>query len=346
MEKIAATRPTITRKEIEGVLNCLIKEELLQGDSIADFENGISNLLALKYSLATSSLLAAYHLAFEALNIYDDDEVIIPSYFDIAPLSALNLTGGKAVLTDVNDNSLFPSIDQIKEKISGKTKAIVVGHLFGFHSPIEEFKELNIPIIEDISHIIGAGANGTSIGSVGTISVASFAPSMMITTGNGGIVLTNHLKLYNIMKEKRDNTNSNNISYDYCLTDFQGAMGISQLSKLTNFIKRRREIAKRYFSSLRMTSHKTPFQYSDSFVYHSFPIIFDAPTDKIKKYWRKSGIDMKRPITNPLHNYLNLRAMDFPQSERLAKKLYTLPIYPTLTKNEIEKISTTLAKFV
>ena len=260
---IITNRPTITRKELESMLNCLINEELIDGNTIKSFEKIFCELVKLKYSLATNSLMSAYHLCFEAMDIGDHDEVIIPSYFDIAPLSALSLSGGKAILTDIEKGYFYPSIDQIKKKLSKRTKAIVIGHLLGFNSYLDELKSLNIPIIEDISHSIGIEINGKPIGGIGTFTVASFAPSMMITTGNGGIVLTNNSKLHSFMKDKRDNNiKNNNISFDYCLTDFQGAMGISQLSKLNDFIKRRRMIAKKYYDSLKFASHKTPFQCS------------------------------------------------------------------------------------
>ncbi|MDY6935805.1 MAG: DegT/DnrJ/EryC1/StrS aminotransferase family protein [Spirochaetota bacterium] len=343
---IVINRPTITRKEIESMLDCLINEELVMGDAIKNFEKNISNLIGLNYSLATNSLSSAYHLSFEALDISEGDEVIMPSYFHLAPLSALSLTRGKVVLADIEKDSYSPSFNQIRERVTDKTKAIVIGHLFGILTDVEELKALNIPIIEDISHAIGAEMNGMSIGKSGTISVASFAPSMMITTGNGGIVLTNNSKLHSKMREKRDNTSNNSISYDYRLTDFQGALGITQLSMLHLFVKRRREIAKRYYDSLRVTPHKTIFPYSDSFVYQSFPVFFDAPIEKTEKYWRKSGIEIKKPISNPLHSFLNINSMDYPNSSRLSKKIYTLPIYPTLTKKEIDKISITISKFI
>ncbi len=212
---------------------------------------------------------------------------------------------------------------------------------------VEHFLDLKIPLIEDISHTIGAHYdNGNPVGSTGPLTVASFATSMIITTGNGGIALTNNSRLYSIMREFRANNTGREISYDYSMTEFQGAMGIPQLLQLQRFIKRRREIAKKYYDALRLTSHTSPFLYNDSFVYQSFPIIFDAPLKEVEKYWKKNKIEIYHPIKHPLHEYMNLNAMDYPNSNRLAKKLYSLPIYPTLTKREIEKIANLLAKFI
>ncbi|HPI24187.1 MAG TPA: DegT/DnrJ/EryC1/StrS family aminotransferase, partial [Spirochaetota bacterium] len=133
---IVSCKPTITRKELEGVLDCLINEDLLTGTTVKLFEGQASRHTGIKYALAVNSLTAAYHLAFKALEIAPGDEIIIPSYFDIAPLSAADLIGATPVLVDIEQGALAPSTSQIKEKITEKTKAIVFGHTFGFLTPL------------------------------------------------------------------------------------------------------------------------------------------------------------------------------------------------------------------
>lgn len=341
---IVYSKPTITRKELESVLDCLINDELTTGDAIKIFENELSGLLGIKHSLATNSLTSVFHLCFKALNIEARDEVIIPSYFNLAPMSALSLLGATPVLVDISENSFSPSFDQIKEKVTDKTKAIIVGHSSGTISSFDNLKELNIPIIEDISHAIGTEIDGKPVGHIGTITVCSFSPFDIITTGNGGAALTNNSRLFSAMKELRNNNKT--LHYDYTMTDFQGAMGLSQLSHLKDFIKRRQEIAKIYYDRIRLTPHKPLTAYNEDFSYQVFPIIFDAPADKISKYWKRNGIEIYHPIEKPLHSYLGLKSMDYPNSDRMSKKVYSLPIYPTLTRKEIDKISRILAKFI
>jgi perosamine synthetase len=341
---IVSNKPTITRKEMEGVLDCLVNGELISGNSVKSFENNMSAVAKQRHSLAVNSPTSAYHLIYRALEIGRDDEVIIPSFFDLAALSALTLTGAEPLIVDIAENSFVPSIDQIKEKITPKTKAIVIGHLFGFMEDIKGLFDLNIPIVEDISHVIGANFDESIPGSIRT---ASFSPGCLITTGNGGIILTNNSRLFSVMKDLRENNlKSLSISYDYCLTDFQAAMGIHQLSRLQDFVKRRREIAKIYYDSIKFTSHKTFYHYSEDFVYQSFPLLFDLPTDKVESYWKKNNIEVLRPMPAPLHRYMQYKPMDYPNSERLASKLFSLPIYPTLSKKEIERVSKAVAKFI
>jgi len=340
---IASYKPTITRKELESVLDCLINDEFSKS-AVRNFESSLSTFIGVKYALATNSITAAYHLAFTSLGVSEGDEVIIPSYFEGSPLNALSLTGGTAVLVDTEEGSLAPSLTQIKEKITSRTKALVIGHLFGIPINSIPFKELSLPIIEDISHVLGASPEGDA-DIQGTITVASFTPAMMITTGNGGMVLTDNSRMYATMRDFRG-ARSGAISYDYCMTDFQGALGTSQLAKLQSFIKRRREIARIYSDALKFTSHNPLFRYNDTYVYQSFPILFDAPNSEVEKYWKKNRIEVYHPISDPLHHYLSRDTMEYPNSSRLARKLYSLPIYPTLSKKEIERIAKLLAQFI
>jgi dTDP-4-amino-4,6-dideoxygalactose transaminase len=339
MKKIVSNRPTITRKELEGVLDCLINEELTTGSPLKSFESVLSELAGQKFCLAVNSLTAAYHLIFKSLDLKADDEVIMPSYSPAAPLNALAVIGAKPVIVDCAENSLMPSAETIRSKISDRTRAVLVCHTFGCFFPLEDLEGLPVPLIEDISHAIGAEYNGVALGKTSAFAVASFAPSMIITTGNGGAVLTANSKYFSAMRDQR-------LGLEYAMTDFQSAMGISQLVKLKEFLKRRREIAKKYADAARLTSHRLPYPYNEAFAYQTFPIIFDASSESVQKYWKKNGVELTLPFERPLHHYTSSRALDYPNSERLSKKLYSVPLYPTLTKQETDLIAKLLAGFV
>jgi perosamine synthetase len=343
--KIVSNKPTITRKELEAVLDCLINDDLAAGESVKHLETGIAKLVGLKYALATNSLTSAYHLIFKALDIDGTSEVIMPSFFPQAPFSALSITGGKPVLVDCQKDSLFPSAAEIKSSISERTKAVVTGHLFGYHFNFENFDDIRIPVIEDISHSIGTEQDDIPCGNRGTFTVASFDPSGIITTGNGGIILTNNSKYYSLMKELRGG-DDHSLNFDYSITDFQAAMGISQLPKLPDLLARRREIAKIYHESLRLTPHKTPYHYNEKFAYHSFPVHFDVTNEKTENYWRKNKIEVAHILRYPLHYHTGSGSSGFPNSERLSKKLYAVPLYPTLSRKDIEKIAQLLAGLI
>lgn len=343
--KIVSSKPTITRKDLEGVLDCMIHDELNTGSPVKTFESAISDITTLKYPLAVNSLVSSYILVFRALEIAPDDEIIIPSFYSGAALSAMKLTGGTPVIVDSAPGTVFPSVEQIKEKITGKTRGIIVSDSCGFHAETEGLQDTGIPVIADISHSIGTEANEKPAGSHASFAVASFAPSMIITTGNGGIVLTNNSKHFSVMREMRSGTGETP-GFDFTMTDLQGAMGVSQVMKLRDFIRRRREIAHKYYESLRITTHKPVFPYSDSFAFQAFPVLFDSPADRLDRYWKKNGIEIEKTIPAPLHSVLGLKGFDYPNADRLSKKLFSLPLYPTLTKKEIDKIARSLAAFI
>jgi dTDP-4-amino-4,6-dideoxygalactose transaminase len=340
---IVSCKPTITRQDLEGVLDCLIHDELVKGNSVKVFENALCELSGYRMCAAVSSHTAAYHCAFKALEITAEHEVIIPSFFPMAPLNALAITGGKAVLVDNADSSLVPDIAAIKAKITDKTKAIVFGHITGITNSADELKELGIPLIEDISHYIGLEGVEKGVTNA-TISIASFTPFDLITTGNGAAVFTNSTRYISTFKEMR--MSGEKLHCDYSITDFQAAMGIAQISRLQDFIRRRRELAKIYYDALRQTPHRAIYTFNDAFTYQSFPLIFDAPKDKVEKYWKKSGIEIYHPVEPPLHVITGENGPDFPNSDRFSKKVYSLPIYPTLSRKEIEKVARHLAKFI
>lgn len=341
---IVSNKPTITRKELEGVLDCLINDELTSGTPVNQFEKSLCQLTSYKFSVAVNSQTAAYHLAFQALGLAEDDEVIVPSYFNPGALNALALCKAKAVLIDIDDNSFTPGAEKYAEKINEKTKAIIVGHTGGTELNGDDFESVKVPILEDISHCLGIEAQDGHTGYFGQIVICSFSPNDMITTGNGAALLTNNTRYFSQMKEQR--FSETKLNFEYTMTDFQAAMGLSQLSRLQDFIRRRREIAKSYHERARLTQHKVLFPFNESHIYQSFPVMFDAKADEIKKFFKKNGIELYSPVDVPLHIIAGEKPMDYPNSDRMSKKMYSLPIYPTLSKNEIEKIGRTLAKFI
>lgn len=188
--KIVASKPTITRKELEGVLDCLIQDAIATGAIVKQFEQALGNLLGMKYALATNSVTAAYHCAFMALGISTGDEIIMPSFFPEAPLKACTMVGATPVLTDIAEGAYHPSPEILQKAITQKTKAIVLGHMFGVPLGFD-LGDSSIPVILDISHAIGMDIAELFVPSP-SLAIASFSPSMMITTEVGAMIFTNN----------------------------------------------------------------------------------------------------------------------------------------------------------
>ncbi|MCX8124008.1 MAG: DegT/DnrJ/EryC1/StrS aminotransferase family protein [Spirochaetes bacterium] len=342
--KIVASKPTITRKELEGVLDCLIQDTLASGAVVKQFEQALASLLSIKYSVATNSVTAAYHCAFVALGIGAGDEIIMPSFFHEAPLKACLLVGAKPVLVDIAEGMYHPSKEAIIAAITHNTKAIVVGHMFGIPLGFD-MGDSSVPVILDISHAIGMDTSDIFL-PVPSIAVASFTPSMMITTEMGAMVFTNNSRYFSTMRDVRSGVpHSHILGFEYCMSDLHAAVGLNQLLKLKDFVKRRRDIARIYYDALHKTHHATLYAYNEHCTYQAFPVLFDAQPDIAEKFFKKNGIEIFHPVEVPLHQYCKLRNLDYPHSDRLSKKLFSLPIYPTLTKREIEKVSKVLTMF-
>ena len=154
----------------------------------------------MKFAISTSNCTTALHLALLSLDIGRGDEVICTNLTFIAPANMIALTGAKLVLVDINEETLSMKISKIKKKITKKTKAILVVHAFGYPANIEEIKKLakinNLKIIEDVAESIGAKSNGILCGTFGDIACYSFFANKIITTGEGGMILTNNKKIY------------------------------------------------------------------------------------------------------------------------------------------------------
>jgi dTDP-4-amino-4,6-dideoxygalactose transaminase len=338
------SKPTITRKELEGVLDCLINDELVHGDAVRLFEKALADALAQRFCVCTGSATAAWHLAYTALGVGAGDKVIIPSFFPLAPLNALKLTGAEVLLVDIETDTLLPDPDKLKALIDPSVKAIALGHMTGLTSNLTPFAALGPAIIEDISHAAGTEIEGKPAGSYGAITVMSFTPDNIITTCSGGAVLTSNSRHYAQIRDLRYSDKA--VHFDYSMTDLQGAMGASQLSRLQDFIRRRREIASAYHEHIRLTPHKPLYAFNPDAAYQAFPVFFDAANDAVEKYWKKNSIQVAPPVSCALHTILGAKPMDFPNSDRLSRKLYSLPIYPSLSRREIERIGRNLARFI
>jgi len=342
--KIVSSKPTITRKELEGVLDCLIQDTLASGAVVKQFEQALGNLLGMKYALATNSVTAAYHCAFMALGVTVGDEIIMPSFFHEAPLKACHLVGATPVLIDIAEGAYHPSPELIQKAITQKTKAIVLGHMFGIPLGFN-LGDSSVPVVLDISHAIGMDTADIFLPSP-SIAIASFSPSMMITTEMGAMVFTNNSRHYSYIRDVRNGVpHSHILGFEYCMSDLHAALGLNQLLKLKDFVRRRRDIARIYYEALNKTHHTTLYAYNDHCTYQAFPVLFDAQPDIAEKFFKKNGIEIFHPVEVPLHQYCKLRNLDYPHSDRLSKKLFSLPIYPTLTKREIEKVSRVLTMF-
>ena len=338
-EIIPHSRPLISERDIEAVNSVLKSGQLSQGHKVREFEGKLAHFIGKKKAAATSSGTAALHLALLALDIKHGDEVIIPSFVCSAVLNAVNYTGATPVIVDIDPLTFNISTDAVKSAITGETKAIVVPHMFGCSAELDKLIEVGIPIIEDCAQAIGADLKGEKVGSFGLMSVFSFYATKVLTSGEGGMVLCDSEDLISKIRDLRDYDNRDNyvVRYNYKMTDIQASFGLSQLSNLGKFINRRRDIAVRYLEELKTCSFSLPIRKEGKeHIYYRFIIKAKEDASVYLKKIQERKVMCQRPVYIPLHVYLNLAG--FPFADEAWKHAISIPIYPSLTEKEIEKV--------
>lgn len=336
---IAHSKPTLDAGDYKSVMDVLKSGHLVQGEQVAGFENALSSFIGVKNGVAVSSGTAALHLSLIALGAGEGDEVIIPSYVCSALLNAIMYVNAVPVIADIDRSTFNIDVDDLKNRITKRTKAIIVPHMFGLPAEIDEIVSLGIPVIEDCAQSIGAKYQGRYTGSLGVCSVFSFYATKMLATGEGGMILSNDDRLVGIARDLRDYDEKDGYSlrYNYKMTDMQAALGISQLKKLPSFIERRKEIAGLYDGRLRDVFFPVPaVPEGREHIYYRYLLSLDDSSGFMKKMLRL-GIGCRRPVYKPLHEYLGLSG--YPVTQEVMARAVSIPLYPSLRDEEVRKIA-------
>jgi len=356
--------------DINEVVKVLKSEKITQGFKVEEFEKAIADYCGAKYAVAVCSGTAALQAAYIAAGIKPGDEVITTPLTFAATSNALVFLGANPVFADIEECSLNIDPKEIRKKITNQTKAIAVvdfgGHPCDYEEILEITKENNLLVIEDACHALGAEYKGKKIGGLADMTVLSFHPVKHITTGEGGMVLTNNKDFYEKLKRIRHHGiikkpekgkwyyEIENPGYNYRLTDFQCALGISQLKKIDKFIKRRKEIVTKYsgaFKNIKEIILPKEKDYVKS-AWHIYPVQLEKlDRKKIFEQLRKQGIGVQVHYM-PLHLHpfyrkrFGYKKGDFPKAEKYYKKAITLPLFPKMTDEEVKKVIKTVKKII
>ncbi len=343
------SKPCLGAEEKRACLETLESHQIAQGPKVAQFETEFGRLLEMPAGVATSSGTAALHLALLGLGIGKGDEVILPTYVCAALLNAIHFVGAVPKVVDIEPN--FFNIDpvQVRQKRTRKTKAMIVPHMFGFPADLNPLLDLEIPIIEDCAQTVLAKYDGKLTGTFGILSIFSFYATKVMTTGEGGMILSSSKKLLRRIRDLRDydNRKDYHLRFNYKMTDLQAAVGIAQMAKLPFFINRRREIASIYsreFSGLGFPfPEPTPVNQP---IYYRFILKIKKTLGLIMKESEKNGVICGKPVDIPLHRYLKLDRTDYPQAEFAVRSALSIPIYPELNDDEVKQIVFVIKKIL
>jgi len=367
--KIPVAKPEIGERELEYVTDA-VKSGWVSSQSkyVTDLEEKFSKYCGAKYGVAVSSGTTALHLALASLNIGNGDEVIIPAFTMIATANSIVYTGAKPILVDSELNTWNINVEKIEEKITDKTKAIMVVHTYGHPvdmDPLLEIaKEHGLCLIEDAAESHGAEYKGRKAGSLSGIACFSFYANKIITTGEGGMLVTNNEEYAEKARWLRGLAFGRHgkhfyheaLGFNYRMSGLQAALGVAQLEKIEKFISIHRRNAKLYNSLLselgdKVTLHpEAPWAKN---VYWMYSILvqeeFGMSRDDLMKKLELDGIET-RTFFYPVHvqpfyaqQYTEER---FPIADELSRKGMNLPSGNSLTADEVAYICECINKYV
>ncbi|QQG47090.1 MAG: DegT/DnrJ/EryC1/StrS family aminotransferase [Candidatus Woesebacteria bacterium] len=357
---IPISKPDLGKKEIDAIKKVITSGWIMNGPETEKFESEFAKFINAKYAVAVSSGTAALYLALKTLDLKKNDEVITPSYSFIASSYVINLTQAKPVFCDVEADSNM-SLKNIQKKISQKTKAIIVVHQFGFPCDLDQIyafaRKNKIAVIEDAACALGSKYKGSYIGSKGKLVCFSFHPRKIITTAEGGMIVSSNRKLIERIKSLRNHglIRTNNVDlltelgFNLRITDIQSAIGLVQLNNLKKFLSKRNSISGFYTKSLKNNPYldTVKLQSFSKPNWQSYPVSLKPKYLKIRdeliKILKENGIIAKEGIY-PIHKhpyYKNYKAK-FENSEYLEKASMLLPIYPSLTAKDQRHVIRTL----
>ena len=364
--------PKIYNQEKIYVKDCLNSGWISsEGRYVKRFEDSFSKYNNRAYGVAVSSGTGALEIAMKSLNLKKGSEVIIPSFSIISTALCVIKSGLKPVLIDSDLKTWNVNPDQLIKKISKKTKAIIITHIYGFPVDMKKIlfiaKQKDIKIIEDSAEMIGQTYFNKKCGSFGDLSVFSFYANKHITTGEGGMILTNNRKLYIKCKSLRnlcfgsgeDRFNHDDIGWNYRMTNIQAAIGCGQLMNINRIIKKKREIGKRYISILNKCNKITIQPYKLSYARNIF-WVFGVLLKKranisrnlvVKKLYKKNI--QTRNFFYPMHKQKIFKKMklfakniQFVNAEYLSKNGFYLPSGLGISNKEIDYVGRTLIKIL
>lgn len=370
MDFIPVNEPLLNGNEKKYLCECIDTGWISsEGPFVKEFEQKMSSSVGRKYGIAVSNGTAAVEVACQALGITKDDEVIMPTFTIISCAMAVTKLGAVPVLIDSDINNWNMIVDDIEAKITEKTKAIMIVHLYGLPINVDKVlklaKKYNLKVIEDAAEMHGQTYNGKPCGSFGDISTFSFYPNKHVTTGEGGMVVTDDeilaercRTLRNLCFRKDIRYVHDEISDNYRFTNLQAAVGLAQLERLDEFVQIKRDMGKFYTEKLQgVRGIQLPIEktsYADN-IYWVYGIVLKNEVEidnrEIQKLLANEGIGTRTFFwcihEQPVYKKMGLfNGEQYKNAEYLARKGFYIPSGLALTKEQMSKVVDGVVKVI
>jgi dTDP-4-amino-4,6-dideoxygalactose transaminase len=345
-------------QEIKGevfhvLTDILESSKYILGTKVSEFEKKVANYHGVREAVGVASGTDALHLSIDALGIGEGDEVITTPLTFFATVEAILYTGALPVFVDIEPDTLNIDASQIEANVTKKTKAILPVHLFGHPSDMKKIlniaKKHGLKVIEDCAQSFGAKVNGKKVGSIGDAGCFSFYPSKNLGGyGDGGMIIVNSSRVADTIRELRNHGSRGSyrhkrVGFNSRLDEIQAGILLVKLMRIDEYNRKRRKNAALY-NNLLSDKVKCPVEKKDTYhVYHQYTII-SHKRDEIQQKLKENGISSVIYYPVPLHlqkalKFLGYQKGDFPVTEKAAKEVLSLPMYPELEESAIIKIS-------
>ncbi|MBI4308999.1 MAG: aminotransferase class I/II-fold pyridoxal phosphate-dependent enzyme [Candidatus Omnitrophica bacterium] len=354
--RLPVAEPSLAEKELAYVTDCIVSNWISStGKYVSQFEALFADFCGSRHAVATSNGTTALHLALLALDIHQGDEVIVPSLTFIATANAVSYTGAKPVFVDSESTTWNIDPDLVAKAVTPRTKAIIPVHLYGHPADMDPILEIarrhDLAVIEDAAEAHGAGYKGKKVGSIGDIGIFSFYGNKIITTGEGGMIVTDNPDIAQRVRLLRDHGMSPSrrywhpvLGYNYRLTNIQAAIGVAQVERIESILQAKLDIAQRYEKQLEGVAGiiRPPQAKWAQNVYWLYSILVEEEygigRDDLMAELNLMHIETRPfflPVhTQPIYNtgqYLSV-------SQELASKGLSLPSSASLQKHEIDRV--------
>ena len=363
--KIPLSKPDITEKEKKAVLEVLKTPYLSLGPKLREFEDKIARYIGVKYAIGVNSGTSGLHLIIRALGIKDNDEVITTPFSFISSANCILYERAKPVFVDIDEKTLNIDVNKIEEKITNKTKAILAVDVFSHPADWERLEKIakkhNLFLIEDSAEALGSEYKGKKCGSFGDAAILSFYPNKQITTCEGGMILTNNKEIADFCYSARNQGRRAEgaewlehirLGYNYRMPEVCAAMGIVQMKRIKEILKKRAKVAFLYSKKLKdFKAIELPRPRKGWFAYVVKLVkkFSQKERNKIIEEMEKKGIQCSNYF-QPIHlqpfyqKMLGYKVGTFPVCESVSQRTIALPFYNNLTEKEIDFVVKNLKK--
>lgn len=332
---IPHSRPTLGSEEERAAVRVLRSGMIGGGEEVERLERELERSVGGGRVTAVHTGSAALHLALLGLGVGAGSRVVLPSYTCAAVLNAVHYVGAEPILADVLPETANLDPGDVKRRLRAGTKAIIAPHLLGRTAPVRELQALGVPVIEDCAMALGG-----KVGLAGEVSVFSFYATKMMATGHGGAVLARDRAVVRRIADlvDYDNRDDYRVRHNYRMSGLVAAVGRAQLAKLPDFVKRRRRIADYYYRTLGL-GEPPP-----GHVFYRF-VVRVGSVERFVRFMASRGVECKRPVFRPLHRYL-AGTGEYPGAEELHRHWASIPLYPSLRRDEMERVAGAVGEFL